>query len=144
MTPPDTKNLSGLNDFQNRARQVDETLKSLGQTAQDSAHQMDDAFARAGERMALSLMRAAKDGKLSLNELIGLILRATELMAAAQNGAQSPRPSGLDNLGSAFLQNPTAPISVNFHLSGGADSILRSQAQIATQVRRAIALGGRL
>ncbi|MDQ8027214.1 MAG: phage tail tape measure protein [Brevundimonas sp.] len=147
-------------------------LESLREPAERAAEAIQDAFGRAGESIARSLGRAAADGEISLAELARALLSVlnsagssglSDAIATAVTGAfsGSRADGGPVQAGGAYLVGERGPevfrpsgsgsieapiaggVTVNFQLEGGAPSILRSEAQIAQMLARAVALGVR-
>jgi len=68
--------------------------------------------------------------------------RRSATRSAGCSGVRGPevfRPAGAGSIESAT----SAPVTVNLRLDGGAPDLLRSEAQIAQMLARAVALGSR-
>lgn len=108
-------------------------IRALESTAVEAADAMDEAFARAGERMARSLARAAADGKVSLGELAAAVISV---------GNQTGGFGLADVLGGTRGAETSAPnVNVTLNMAGGASSLVRSEAQIASALNRAARMG---
>lgn len=101
-----------------------EALSALEAPALAAAARIDQAFEQAGASLARSLARAAADGKISMAELARAILAAANAAAGVQEGQ---------------IRSPV----VNLTLQGqGVESLIRSEAQIAQALSRALRSGG--
>lgn len=112
-------------------------IRALESTAVEAADAIDEAFARAGERMARSLARAAADGKVSLGEL------AAAVISVANHSFGQTGGFGLANvLGGGVRTEASAPnVNVTLNMAGSASSLVRSEAQIASALNRAARMG---
>ncbi|MBO9709150.1 MAG: phage tail tape measure protein [Caulobacter sp.] len=91
--------LDGLDAVPLRAAEAGAALEALKAPAEQAARTIDEAFAKAGTRLAGSLARAAADGKVSLAELARAVLEAASAgiggvigggLAGAVSGATGP------------------------------------------------------
>ena len=152
-----------------RASQALDQLKAEAAEAADS---ISDAFDRAGESLATSLARAAADGEVSLSELARAVLNAVNAGAGQGLGAAiasavgglfsgGRADGGPVSAGGAYLVGERGPevfrpagagtvesvggssVTVNVSVGGGPQALLRSEAQIASMLARAAALGAR-
>ena len=145
-----------------KAAEAAAALESLKAPAQEAATAIEDAFGRAGDSLTRSLTRAAADGEVTLAELARAVLNAVN--AAALSGFGGARADGGPVLGGgAYLVGERGPevfrlagagsiepmsgsgagVTVNVRVDGGAQGLLRSEAQIALMLARATALGAR-
>uniref|UniRef100_B0SVY8 Phage tail tape measure protein n=1 Tax=Caulobacter sp. (strain K31) TaxID=366602 RepID=B0SVY8_CAUSK len=69
-------NPDGLDAVPARAAEAAAAIAALKAPAEQAARSIDDAFAKAGTRLARSLAHAADDGKVSLGELARAVLEA--------------------------------------------------------------------
>jgi hypothetical protein len=101
----------------------------------DAADRLTRIFADASGQIARELDRAARGGELSFRRLAGSVL--AELGKVAVDSVFAGK--------SAAPQNAGQPVSVTFNVGAGGDaeSIRRSQSQIAAQVARAVDYGNR-
>lgn len=160
----------GLSAVPARAAEAAAALESLKAPAERAARSIDEAFARAGASLVRSLARAASDGEVSLSELARAVLGAagaalkgggfgetlTKVFAGAradggpvlsggaylvgERGPELFRPSGAGSI------EPVGggPVSVTVNVQGGeASGLIRSDAQIAQALARAVSLGAR-
>lgn len=161
----------GLSAVPARAAEAAAALESLKAPAERAARSIDEAFARAGASLVQSLARAASDGEVSLSELARAVLGAagaalkgggfgetlTKVFAGAradggpvlsggaylvgERGPELFRPSGA---GSIEPMGSGGAVSVTVNVQGGeASSLIRSDAQIAQALARAVSLGAR-
>lgn len=153
-----------------RAAEAAAALESLKAPAERAARSIDEAFARAGASLVRSLARAASDGQVSLSELaravlgaagaalkgggLGGVLTKTFAGARAEGGPVLPggaylvgeRGPELFRPGSAGSIEPvgSSGVSVTVNVQGGeASGLIRSDAQIAQALARAVSLGTR-
>ncbi len=146
-------------------------LDALKAPAERAAKSIDESFARAGASLVRSLARAASDGEVSLAELAKAVLGAagaalkggglgetlTKAFAGAradggpvlpggaylvgERGPEVFRPSGA---GSVEPLGGGGGMSVTINVQGGeASGLIRSDAQIAQALARAVSLGAR-
>jgi len=161
-----------LGDIPRRTAEAQAALEALREPAERTAGAIEEAFGRAGERLAGSLARAAADGEITLQELARAVLGAVNAAAGAGLGqAISQAVGGLFGgaradggpvaAGGAYLvgeRGPevfrpatggeigpasSAPVTVNVTVQGGPEALLRSEAQVAQALARAVTLGAR-
>lgn len=70
-------------DLSDSAARAQKAIEELRAPAEQTARAIEDAFSRAGERLALSLARAASDGELSMAELARAVLGSLNALARA-------------------------------------------------------------
>jgi hypothetical protein len=161
----------GLSAVPARAAEAAAALEALKAPAERAARSIDDAFARAGTSLVRSLARAASDGQVSLAELAravlgaaGAALKGGGLGEALSKGFSGARADGGPVLpGGAYLVGERGPevfrpqgagtiepaggaggLSVTINVQGGeASSLIRSDAQLAQALARAVSLGAR-
>ncbi|NQE64550.1 phage tail tape measure protein [Caulobacter sp. RHG1] len=156
----------GLGAVPARAAEAAASLEALKAPAEQAARSIDDAFARAGTSLARSLARAASDGEVSLAELARAVLGAAGagLGAALSKSFSGARADGGPVLpGGAYLVGERGPevfrphgagsiepagaaggVSVTVNVQGGeVASLVRSDAQLAQALARAVSLGAR-
>ncbi len=156
----------GLGAVPARAAEAAASLEALKAPAERAARSIDDAFARAGMSLARSLARAASDGEVSLAELARAVLSAAGagLGAALSKSFSGARADGGPVLpGGAYLVGERGPevfrphgagsiepagaaggVSVTVNVQGGeVASLVRSDAQLAQALARAVSLGAR-
>ncbi|WP_395444525.1 phage tail tape measure protein [Caulobacter sp. UC70_42] len=158
----------GLSAVPARAAEAAASLEALKAPAERAARSIDEAFARAGTSLARSLARAASDGQVSLAELARAVLGAAgaalkggglgEALAKSFSGARADGGPVLP--GGSYLVGERGPevfrpasagsiepaggggISVTVNVQGGeASGLIRSDAQIAQALARAVSLG---
>lgn len=150
-----------LDDVPAKAAEAAAALEALREPADRAASSIEDAFARAGESLSRSLAQAAADGEVSLSELAQAVIAAAggsgglgEAIANAVTGAlgfSGARADGGEVLGGgAYLVGERGPevfrpsgagtiepagtgggVVVNISVDGGAQALLRSEAQVA-------------
>ena len=110
----------------------------------DAANALADVFEQAGERIAVSLERAAQSGELSFNSLADSVL--SDLARIAVNELiTAPLQAGLSSLTSSIAgtaSSKPAPVTVNLNMAQAVGKTMRPQAsgaQIASQVAQAVA-----
>lgn len=160
----------GLSAVPARAAEAAAALDALKAPAERAARSIDEAFARAGASLVKSLARAASDGQVSLAELVRAVLGAagaalkggglgeaiTKSFAGARADGGPVLPGGAYLVGergpevfrpaSAGSIEPVAGggMSVTINVQGGeAQGLIRSDAQIAQALARAVTLGAR-
>jgi hypothetical protein len=160
----------GLSAVPARAAEAAAALESLKAPAERAARSIDEAFARAGASLVRSLARAASDGQVSLSELARAVLGAagaalkggglgealTKTFAGARADGGPVLPGGAYLVGERGpeLFRPTSAgsiepagsggVSVTVNVQGGeASGLIRSDAQIAQALARAVSLGAR-
>ncbi|MEW6390093.1 MAG: phage tail tape measure protein [Pseudomonadota bacterium] len=160
----------GLSAVPARAAEAAAALDSLKAPAERAARSIDEAFARAGASLVKSLARAASDGQVSLAELAravlgaaGAALKGGGLGEALSKSFAGARADGGPVLpGGAYLVGERGPevfrpasagsiepagsggVSVTINVQGGeASGLVRSDAQIAQALARAVSLGAR-
>ena len=137
------------------------------------AASIEEAFGRAGDSLTRSLARAAADGEVSLAELARAVLNAVNSAAGSQGGLSGAIQAAMSSFGGAradggpvlgggaYLVGERGPevfrpatggeigpasgggVTVNVAVDGGAPALLRSEAQIAQMLARAVSLGAR-
>lgn len=161
-----------LGDIPRRTAEAQAALEALREPAERTAGAIEEAFGRAGERLAGSLARAAADGEITLQELARAVLGAVNAAAGAGLGPAiteavgglfggSRADGGPVAAGGAYLVGergpevfrpatggeigPTtgAPVTVNVTVQGGPEALLRSEAQVTQALARAVMLGAR-
>ena len=163
----------GIDQVALRAAEVGAALEALKGPAEDAANAIEEAFGRAGDSLTRSLARAAADGEVSLAELARAVLNAVNAAAGSQGGLSGAiqaatcsfggaRADGGPVLGGgAYLVGERGPevfrpatggeigpasgggVTINVAVDGGAPALLRSEAQIAQMLARAVSLGAR-
>ena len=160
----------GLSALPARAAEAAAALDALKAPAERAARSIDEAFARAGASLVRSLARAASDGQVSLGELAravlgaaGAALKGGGLGEALSKGFSGARADGGPVLpGGAYLVGERGPevfrpasagsiepvggggMSVTINVQGGeAAGLIRSDAQIAQALARAVSVGAR-
>ncbi|WP_299016666.1 phage tail tape measure protein [uncultured Caulobacter sp.] len=160
----------GLSAVPARAAEAAAALDALKAPAERAARSIDEAFARAGASLVKSLARAASDGQVSLAELARAVLGAAgaalkggglgEALSKSFSGARADGGPVLP--GGAYLVGERGPevfrpasagsiepvggggMSVTINVQGGeASGLVRSDAQIAQALARAVSLGAR-
>jgi phage-related minor tail protein len=161
-----------IGDIPRRTAEAQAALEALQEPAERTAGAIEEAFGRAGERLAGSLARAAADGEITLQELARAVLGAVNAAAGAGLGPAITRAvgglfggsradGGPVSAGGAYLvgeRGPEvfrpstggeigpatgAPVTVNVTVQGGPEALLRSEAQVAQALARAVTLGAR-
>jgi hypothetical protein len=161
-----------MGDIPRRTAEAEAALEALRAPAERTAGAIEDAFGRAGERLAGSLARAAADGEITLQELARAVLGAVNAATGAGLGQAitqavgglfggSRADGGPVSAGGAYLvgeRGPEvfrpntggeigpatgAPVTVNVTVQGGPEALLRSEAQVAQALARAVTLGAR-
>lgn len=160
----------GLSAVPARAAEAAAALDALKAPAERAARSIDEAFARAGASLVRSLARAASDGQVSLAELAravlgaaGAALKGGGLSEAISKSFSGARADGGPVLpGGAYLVGERGPevfrpsgagsiepvgsggVSVTVNVQGGEVSgLVRSDAQLAQALARAVSLGAR-
>lgn len=160
----------GLSAVPARAAEAGAALEALKAPAERAARSIDEAFARAGASLVRSLARAASDGQVSLGELAravlgaaGAALKGGGLAQALTKSFSGARADGGPVLpGGAYLVGERGPelfrpassgsiesagsagVSVTVNVQGGdAPGLVRSDAQLAQALARAVSLGAR-
>lgn len=158
----------GLSAVPARAAEAAASLEALKAPAERAARSIDEAFARAGTSLARSLARAASDGQVSLAELARAVLGAAgaalkggglgEALTKTFSGARADGGPVLP--GGSYLVGERGPevfrpagagsiepaggggISVTVNVQGGeVGGLVRSDAQLAQALARAVSLG---
>lgn len=151
----------GLSAVPARAAEAAAALDALKAPAERAARSIDEAFARAGTSLVRSLARAAQDGRVSLAELAQAVLGAAGA-GLAKSFAGARADGGPVLPGGAYLVGERGPelfrphgagtiepvgsggMSVTINVQGGeASGLIRSDAQIAQALARAVSLGAR-
>jgi hypothetical protein len=161
----------GLTAVPARAAEAAASLEALKAPAERAARSIDEAFTRAGTSLARSLARAASDGEVSLAELARAVLGAAgaglrAALSKSFSGApfSGSRADGGPVLpGGAYLVGERGPevfrpsaggsiepvgaaggVSVTVNVQGGeVAGLIRSDAQLAQALARAVSLGAR-
>ena len=163
----------GIDQVALRAAEAGAALEALKAPAQDAADAIEEAFGRAGDSLTRSLARAAADGEVSLGELARAVLNAVNAAAGSQGGLSGAIQAAMSSFGGAradggpvlgggaYLVGERGPevfrpatggeigpasgggVTVNVAVDGGAPALLRSEAQIAQMLARAVSLGAR-
>jgi len=159
----------GLSNVPARAAEAAAALDALKAPAERAAQSIDQAFNRAGASLVRSLSRAASDGKVSMGELARAVLDAagsalkgslTEALTKSFSGARAD--GGPVASGGAYLVGERGPevfrptsagsieplggggMSVTVNVQGGqVAGLVRSDAQLAQALARAVSLGAR-
>lgn len=172
---------AGVAEVSAAAHEAAVALEALKAPAKEAAGAIEAAFGKAGESLSRSLVRAARDGEISMTELARAVV--TALNAAMGQWMKSRGGGGLGEAlsavagplfagaradggmvagggaylvgergpevfmpGSSGMVQPLgggAPVVVNVTVDGGAQALLRSEAQVARMFARAAALGMR-
>lgn len=163
----------GIDDVALKAAEAGAALEALKAPAQEAASAIEAAFGRAGDSLTRSLARAAADGEVSLAELARAVLNAVKAAAGSQGGLGGAIQAAMSGFGGAradggpvlgggaYLVGERGPevfrpttggeigpvstggVTVNVTVDGGAPALLRSEAQIAQMLARAVSLGAR-
>ena len=163
----------GIDQVALRAAEAGVALEALKAPAQEAASAIEAAFGRAGDSLTRSLARAAADGEVSLAELARAVLNAVNAAAGSQGGLSGAIQVAMSSFGGAradggpvlgggaYLVGERGPevfrpatggeigpasgggVTVNVAVDGGAPALLRSEAQIAQMLARAVSLGAR-
>lgn len=161
----------GLTTIPARAAEAAASLEALKAPAERAARSIDEAFARAGTSLARSLARAASDGQVSLGELARAVLGAagaglSQALSKSFSGVNfsgTRAEGGPVVTGGAYLVGERGPevfrptsagniepagaaggFSVTVNVQGAeASGLIRSDAQIAQALARAVSLGAR-
>lgn len=160
----------GLSAVPARAAEAAASLEALKAPAERAARSIDEAFTRAGTSLARSLARAASDGQVSLAELAravlgaaGAALKGGGLGEALSKSFAGARADGGPVLpGGSYLVGERGPevfrpaaagsiepagaggVSVTINVQGGeVGGLVRSDAQLAQALARAVSLGAR-
>ena len=156
-----------------KAAEAAAALEALKQPAEDAANAIETAFGRAGDSLTRSLARAAADGEVTLAELARAVLNAVNAASGPQGGLSAAIQAAMNSFGGAradggpvlaggaYLVGERGPevfrpatggtveaatgggVTVNVAVDGGAPALLRSEAQIAQMLARAVSLGAR-
>ena len=162
-----------IDDVALKAAEAGAALEALKGPAQEAASAIEAAFGRAGDSLTRSLARAAADGEVSLAELARAVLNAVNAAAGSQGGLSGAIQAAMSGFGgaradggsvlggAAYLVGERGPevfrpamggeigpvstggVTVNVTVDGGAPALLRSEAQIAQMLARAVSLGAR-
>lgn len=151
----------GLDGVSARAAEAAAALEALREPAERAAASIEEAFDRAGDSLARSLTRAVlgavnaaagvRGGGLSaaIAQAVGGLFGGTRAEGGpvlgggaylvGERGPEVFRPSG-----AGVIEPATGPgVTVNVRIDGGAPGVMRSEAQIAQSLARAVALGAR-
>jgi len=163
----------GLEGIPQQAAEAAAALAAIQAPAEKAALAIDEAFSKAGVSLTRSLGRAAADGKITLAELAQAVLSAvnaansngglgqalSSVFSAAFSGARAD--GGPVTRGGAYLVGERGPevfrpasagsvepaggaMTINVSVQGGgAPGLIRSDAQIAQALARAVSLGAR-
>lgn len=118
--------------------------------AKQSAEDMARAFELAGDRIASALQSAASRGELSFSQMAEQISRDLARLAVQELVTQPLEGLFTQLISSVTTQSGVAkasPLNVNLKLSGGgvsADSVSKSEGQIAAGLARALHQGRKL
>ena len=166
-----TPDQDGLSAVPARAAEAAAALDALKAPAARAARSIDEAFARAGASLVRSLARAASDGQVSLGELARAVLGAAgaalkgglaDTLTKSFSGARADGGPVLP--GGAYLVGERGPelfrpasagtidasaggsagVSVTVNVQGGdVPGLIRSDAQLAQALARAVSVGAR-
>ena len=166
-----TPDQDGLSAVPARAAEAAAALDALKAPAERAARSIDEAFARAGASLVRSLARAASDGQVSLGELARAVLGAAgaalkgglaDTLTKSFSGARADGGPVLP--GGAYLVGERGPelfrpasagtidasaggsagVSVTVNVQGGdVPGLIRSDAQLAQALARAVSVGAR-
>jgi hypothetical protein len=130
-----------MRDTDERLSEAVRAMEGLEAPARAVSDTLSQVFEVAAESLALSLARAARDGEISLSELMRAVLAAGQ--AASGIGAGSARNAPFsgeaEGGGSGF---GASSVSMILNLpTGGGESLVRSEAQIAQALMRAVQVG---
>jgi len=159
----------GLQGIPQQAAEASAAIAAIQAPAEKAAEAIDDAFAKAGMSLVRSLTHAAADGKITLAELAQAVLSAvnaankggglSDALASVFSGARAD--GGPVTRGGAYLVGERGPevfrpssagsiepasgaMTINVSVQGSsAPSLIRSDAQIAQALARAVSLGAR-
>jgi hypothetical protein len=163
----------GLAGLPQQAAEASAALAAIQAPAEKAAAAIDEAFSKAGVSLVRSLGRAAADGKITLAELAQAVLAAVNaanrggglgdalagVFAGVFSGARAD--GGPVTSGGAYLVGERGPevfrpasagsvepmggaMTINVSVQGGgAAGLVRSDAQIAQALARAVSLGAR-
>lgn len=119
-----------MDDVAQKTAEAAAALEALKAPAENAADAIETAFGRAGNSLARSLARAASDGEVSLAELARAVLNAVNAAAGAKGGLSGAIQAAMSSFGGA-------------RADGGVPALLRSEAQVAQMLARAVSLGAR-
>ncbi len=162
-----------MDDVALKTAEAAAALEALKAPAENAADAIEMAFGRAGNSLARSLARAASDGEISLAELARAVLNAVNAAAGGKGGLSSAIQAAMSSFGGAradggpvlgggaYLVGERGPevfrpasggtiepvggggVTVNVSVDGGVPALLRSEAQLAQMLARAVSLGAR-
>lgn len=162
-----------MDDVALKTAEAAAALEALKAPAENAADAIEMAFGRAGNSLARSLARAASDGEISLAELARAVLNAVNAAASGKGGLSGAIQAAMSSFGGAradggpvlgggtYLVGERGPevfrpatggaiepvsgggVTVNVSVEGGAPALLRSEAQVAQMLARAVSLGAR-
>lgn len=133
----------GLTAIPRQTAEAAAALEALREPARRAADSIDEAFTRAGSSLSRSLARAASDGKVSLAELAQAVLAAVNAAAGARGGGLAEAVSAVLKGGFAGAR-ADGGLTVNVTVQGGGpEGLVRSEAQVAQALARAVSLGAR-
>lgn len=162
-----------MDDVALKTAEAAAALEALKAPAENAADAIEMAFGRAGNSLARSLARAASDGEISLAELARAVLNAVNAAAGGKGGLSSAIQAAMSSFGGAradggpvlgggaYLVGERGPevfrpasggtiepvgggaVTVNVSVDGGVPALLRSEAQVAQMLARAVSLGAR-
>ncbi|MGE5501202.1 MAG: phage tail tape measure protein [Ignavibacteriales bacterium] len=164
-------NTGGLAGIPQQAAEASAALAAIQAPAEKAASAIDEAFSKAGASLVRSLSHAAADGKITLAELAQAVLSAINAAAGAKGGGlgdalaavfSGARADGGPVVpGGAYLVGERGPevfrpsgagsvepasgaLTVNVTVdAASAPGLVRSDAQIAQALARAVSLGAR-
>jgi len=112
--------------------------------AQKAADAAARAFEVAGARIEKTLIKAAKTGELSFNDMAEAILKDLARLAVTQI-VTNPLQAVLPVTGAGQSQSPAAPMNITLNVSGVSDAagFNKSQGQISAALARAVSDGQR-
>lgn len=162
-----------MDDVAQKTAEAAAALEALKAPAENAADAIEMAFGRAGNSLARSLARAASDGEISLAELARAVLNAVNAAAGGKGGLSAAIQAAMSSFGGAradggpvlgggaYLVGERGPevfwpstggtiepmggggVTVNVSVDGGVPALLRSEAQVAQMLARAVSLGAR-
>jgi hypothetical protein len=162
----------GLQGIPQQAAEASAAIAAIQAPAEKAAAAIDDAFAKAGMSLVRSLSSAAADGKITLAELAQAVLSAvnaankggglSNALASVFSSFSGTRADGGPvTRGGAYLVGERGPevfrpssagsiepasgaMTINVSVQGsGGPALIRSDAQIAQALARAVSLGAR-
>jgi hypothetical protein len=149
----------GIDDVALRAAEAGAALEALKGPAEEAANAIEQAFGRAGDSLTKSLARAVLNAVNAAAGSQGGLSAAIQAAMSSFGGARAD--GGPVSAGAAYLVGERGPevfrpttggevrpvtgggVTVNVAVDGGAPALLRSEAQIALLLARAVSLGAR-